>query len=125
MNALPAFETPKLAEAVEALAPSEIDALPFGATLLDASNIIRIRNKTEAETSGLKDTSTVGRLYFVDVAPCLNNGYFKGKIEKARQNGTLDITFTFVGDFSDSDRELTVRAQSARDGGTWIFIRRS
>jgi photoactive yellow protein len=125
MTSLPSFETPKLADAIEALTPEQIDQLPFGVTLLDQDNVVRILNKAEAETSGFVGRPTVGRLFFVDVAPCMNNGYFKGRIDRARRDGTLDITFSFVGDFSDAEGELTVRAQSAKDGGTWIFIQRA
>ncbi len=124
MASLPTFETPNLSEVVAALGPEDLDRLPFGVTMLDDQNIVRILNKNEAEASGFRDRATVGRLFFVDVAPCMNNGYFKGRIDKARREGKLDITFTFVGDFTDSDRELTVRAQSSGNGGTWIFIRR-
>ncbi len=124
MDTLPMFDTPKLAEAVEALSGEQLDLLPFGVTGLDKNNIVRVFNKAEAELSGYGERASLGRLFFTDVAPCMNNGYFKGRIEKALREGTLDIRFTFLGDFSDSDRELTVRAQSASDGGCWIFIKR-
>ena len=123
MTSLPPFDTPRLAEAVELLTPEQLDLLPFGVTGLDSQNLVRVFNKAEAEHSGFGDRAAAGRLFFVDVAPCMNNGYFKGRIDKARREGTLDITFNFVGDFSDCERELTVRAQSGKDGGFWIFIR--
>jgi photoactive yellow protein len=124
VRSLPSFDTPRLAEAVEALTPEDIDLLPFGVTGLDSDNVVRICNRAELERSGFGDRVALGRLYFVDVAPCLNNGYFKGRIDKARREGRLDIAFNFIGDFSDSARELAVRAQSGRDGGWWIFIER-
>lgn len=124
MRSLPSFDTDRLAEAVEALSPEELDLLPFGVTGLDTEGVVRVCNRAEKEFSGYADRAALGRLYFVDVAPCLNNGYFKGRIDKARRDGTLDICFSFVGDFSDSERELSVRAQSASDGGLWIFIER-
>jgi hypothetical protein len=52
----------------------------------------------------------------------MNNGHFKQRIDKARQAGSLDMAFSFVGDFNDRSRELDVRIQSGRDGGIWIFI---
>ncbi|MFL5281473.1 MAG: hypothetical protein ACJ8AW_10875 [Rhodopila sp.] len=122
---LPDFETPNLAAAVEALSREDIDRLPFGVVGLDADGYIRIYNRTESQLSGYKDRPAHGHLFFVDVAPCMNNGYFKGRIDKALKAGTLDISFSFVGDFSDRDRELFVRAQSASDGGCWIFIHRA
>jgi hypothetical protein len=36
----------------------------------------------------------------------------------------VELEFHHVGDFEDRDRELTVRIQSARTGGYWIFLRR-
>jgi photoactive yellow protein len=125
LNGLPSFDTPRIAEAVERLSQEQLDLLPFGVTGLDAQNVVLVRNRYENELSGFDDRLALGRLFFADVAPCLNNSYFKGRIEKARLAGTLDITFNFVGDFRDAERELTVRVQSGKDGGSWIFIRRS
>ena len=122
---LPDFETPNLAAAVEALSRDDIDRLPFDVIGLNADGSVRIYNKAEARLSGYRDRPAHGHLFFVDVAPCMNNGYFKGRIDKALKAGTLDISFSFVGDFSDRDRELFVRAQSASDGGYWIFIHRA
>ena len=73
---------------------------------------------------GRGDRPAEGRLFFVDVAPCMDNGYFKGRIDKARAVGTLDIAFSFIGDFEDRAREIAVRAQSSPDGGIWIFHHR-
>ena len=121
---LPSFETRKIAEAIEARTPDQIDELTFGVVKLDSFDLVRLRNSAENKMFPQK-SSILERLFFVDVAPCLNNDYFKGRIEKARRGGTLDITFNYVSDFSDSEQELTVRAQSAKDGGVWIFIQRT
>jgi photoactive yellow protein len=122
MVSLPTFDTLRLAEAVEALPPETLDELPFGAIYLDEKGIVRRYNKTRSEQSGRGTMPTVGLSYFADVAPCLDNGYFKGRIDKARAAGGLDISFSFIGDFADRNREIAVRAQGANDGGTWIFI---
>ena len=124
MSNTPTFDTPRLAEAVEALTPEEIDRLPFGVIGLDPSGVVRIYSRTEARLSGRGDAPTHGKVFFTDVAPCMDNGYFKGLIDKARASGKLDISFSFIGDFSDRNRELTVRVQAAKDGGTWIFHKR-
>jgi photoactive yellow protein len=125
MLSLPAFDTPKLADVIETLTQEDLDLLPFGVTGLDAQNLVRVCNRFEKKSSGFGERIAVGRLYFFDVAPCLNNDFFRGRIDKARREGVLDIRFTFVGDFSDSERELTVRAQSGKDGEYWIFIQRA
>jgi photoactive yellow protein len=74
--------------------------------------------------SGMGNRPALGKDFFAEVAPCMNNGYFKGRIDKALAAGKLDVLFNFVGDFSDRARELSVRAQSAKDGGYWVFMRR-
>lgn len=125
MTSLPDFEAPRLAELVENLTSDQIDQLPFGVIGLDPGGVVRIYSKTEAQLSGRGPRPTTGKVFFTDVAPCMNNPHFKGLIEKARAAGTLDIQFSFIGDFSDRTRELTVRVQSAKDGGTWIFHKRA
>lgn len=125
MTALPDYEAPRLAEAIEQLTPDQIDQLPFGVIGLDLAGVVRVYSRTEAQLSGRGTRPTTGKAFFTDIAPCMNNPYFKGLIDKARAAGTLDIQFSFVGDFSDRNRELTVRVQSAKDGGTWIFHKRA
>ena len=125
MTALPDFDTPRLAEAVDSLTQEQIDELPFGAIHLDAQETVVFFNKAEARLSGYAARPARGHGFFTDIAPCMNNAYFKGRIDQARRAGTLDIAFTFVGDFSDTEREFEVRVQSSRDGGYWIFNRRS
>jgi photoactive yellow protein len=118
------FDAPRLAEAIEHLTAAELDQLPFGVIGLDPEGKVRLYSRSEARLSGYRGKPPEGSLFFVDVAPCMNNSYFKGRIDKARQAGTLDIRFSFTGDFSDRGREMTVRVQSAKDGGCWIFMRR-
>jgi photoactive yellow protein len=124
MCPLPDFDTTKLAEAIETLTADQLDQLPYGVIGLDQAGLVRVFNKAEAQLSGYGARQVHGKFYFADVAPCMDNGYFKGRIDKARAAGALDISFTFVGDFSDRNRELTVRVQSAEDGGIWIATKR-
>ncbi len=124
MTDLPDFNTPMLAQAVEGLSAEAIDRLPFGVIGLDRHGAVRVFSKTEARLSGYGARPALGKHFFAEMAPCMDNEFFRGRIEKARAAGTLDIEFTHVGDFSDRSRELTVRVQSARDGGVWIFHQR-
>jgi hypothetical protein len=54
----------------------------------------------------------------------MDNDHYRGRIAQAMARGTLDLEFTHIGDFEDRERELTVRVQSASDGGYWVFMRR-
>lgn len=123
-NDLPEFDTPHLALAVEALSAEAIDSLPFGAIRLDDEGIVTYYSAAERRLSGSGDRARIGIEFFTKIAPCMDNPAFRGRIDRARTAGTLDLEFSHVGDFEDRDRELTVRIQSASAGGLWIFMRR-
>ena len=125
MSGLPDFETPNLAAAVERLAPNLIDALPFGAIRLDSSGMVASFSRIEASQSGYDARAAVGRHFFTEIAPCMDNESFRGRIDRALAAGVLDIAFTHIGDFADRGRTLDVRVQSATGGGCWIFLQRA
>lgn len=118
------FDTPRLAIEVEKLTKAEIDALPFGAIRLDRDNRVVFYSKAEARLSGYGERPSIGKIFFTDIAPCMDNEEFSGRIAAAREKGKLDIEFGWVGDFSDRSRALQVRVQSASDGGVWLFLKR-
>jgi photoactive yellow protein len=120
----PDFEDPDLARMVEALPEPEVDALPFGAVRLDKAGVVQIYSQAERDLSGSGDHQRIGLDFFAQIAPCMDTPGFRGRIERARAAGQLDLEFGFVGDFADRERELTVRVQPASDGGLWIFMRR-
>ena len=118
------FETPDLAKQLETIDTQTIDALPFGAIRLDDKGVVTFFSKAEREASGYGDRPTIGKIFFTDIAPCMAQEGFRGRLEAARARGTLDLKFSWIGDFADRRRELRVRVQSASDGGVWIFIQR-
>ncbi len=54
----PGFDTPRLAEAVERLAPEQVDALPFGAIRLDAGGVVTFYSAAERRLSGFGKEGT-------------------------------------------------------------------
>lgn len=120
----PDYDDPGLAMRVEALDADQIDALPFGAIRLDAARRVTFYSQAERRLSGSRDAPRMHLDFFHDISPCMNNDHYRGRIDQAMAPGTLDLEFTYIGDFEDRDRELTVRVQSAYDGGVLIFMRR-
>ncbi|WP_158043358.1 PAS domain-containing protein [Skermanella pratensis] len=118
------FDMPDLAGTIERLPPSEVDGLPFGAIRLDAKGDVTFYSAAEARLSGYGGRPALGRSFFTDMAPCMDNKEFRGRIDRARAVGKYDLEFGWIGDFADRSRELQVRIQPASDGGCWIFIRR-
>jgi len=120
------FDEPDLAGAVERLPREAVDALPFGAIRLDAAGVVRFYSAAEARLSGSDARARLGIDFFTAVAPCMDTAEYRGRIERARRDGQVDIEFGWVGDFADAERFLRVRIQSTRDGdgGVWIFMLR-
>jgi photoactive yellow protein len=113
-----------LRERIEQLSPEALDRLPFGVIRLDAAGRVTFYSKTEGEQSGFGDRKAIGQDFFTQMAPCLGTPEFLRRIERARQEATLDVMFEQIGDFDDAERELRVRVLSASSGGLWIFIQR-
>jgi len=121
---LPDFDAPRLAMAIEALPSEAVDTLPYGAIRLGDDGKVEYYSAAERHLSGSGDHDRLGLDFFSQIAPCMDNADFRGRVERARASGKLDLEFSHVGDFEDRDRELTVRIQSASAGGYWIFMRR-
>jgi photoactive yellow protein len=118
------FDTPSLARMVEQLTVDEINQLPFGTIRLNAAGIVEFYSAREAALSGRGDRPVIGMDFFTKIAPCMNTPQLKGRIDAAIASGQLDAEYSHIGDFSDADRELAIRAQSTSDGGIWLFIDR-
>ena len=116
--------TPHLARDIENPLSDVIGARPFGVIRLDPAGGVMICNRTEARLSGYKSRPALGRRFFTNVALCMNTAHFKGRIEAARRAGTLNITFSFTGDFADPGRDIDIRVRAAADAGLRIFTRR-
>lgn len=119
----PDFDTPDLAHAVERMAPEQVDVLPFGAIRLDAAGEVTFYSDRERRQSGYRKEA-IGRRFFTEMAPCMDNPAFRGRIDQALARGKLDIAFDYIADLPSGARgvEIRVRVQSAGDGGCWIFM---
>ncbi len=116
------IDTPRLAAAVEALGPDDINALPFGAIRLDAAGNVTFYSDVERELSGLRKEA-IGRAFFQDIAPCFGSMRLRNRIDKALADGTLDVTIDELTQLpSGREADLRIRMLSATGGGCWIFI---
>lgn len=116
------FDAPDLAARIEELSQYDLDRLPFGVILIDSEGIVQFYSETEARESGYGELPLGQNLF--DISRCMAGDDFRGRIERAREQGRVDIEFGWVGDFADPNRDLRVRVQSARAGGYWIFVER-
>jgi photoactive yellow protein len=73
-----------------------LDALDFGVVRMDREGRVVAYNRAESGLSGLSPARVLGRLFFVDVAPCSNNYLVAHRYEEADAlDETLDYVFTF------------------------------
>jgi photoactive yellow protein len=117
-----AFDVPDLAARAESASQFELDQLQFGVILLDDHDNVRFYSETEARQSGYGQLPLGQNLFAL--SSCLGSDAFRGRIERARANGTVDITFDWAGDYNDPKRTMHIRVQTARNGGLWLFIDR-
>ncbi|MGG5811864.1 hypothetical protein [Falsiroseomonas sp. CW058] len=119
------IEAAGIAATIESLAAEEVDRLPFGVIRLDPAGVVTQYSRLERHLSGYR-REAVGRDFFAEIAPCMDNAAFRGRIERARTAGRLDIVFDYVSDMPNGARdvELRVRVVSALDGGCWILMQR-
>ena len=116
------FNAPNLAARVEELSQHELDSLPFGVILLDATGTVLFYNANEARLSGYGMTP-LGKNFF-EVSRNPNKGDLRARIMGAMEAGPVDLEFGWRGGVGDKEREMRMRVQSARRGGVWIFVER-
>lgn|SRR5690349_16452366 len=120
----PPFDTPDLARIIETLPPAMLNWLPYGCIRIDKLQMVTAYSEAERRLSGSGSRRRLGLHFFTEVAPCMNDPAFRGRIAQALEQGHVDLEFGWVGDFDDGERSLRVRVQSASDGGCWIFLLR-
>lgn len=113
-------DAPPAPSTLDTMTAAQIDALSFGVIKLDRDGRVERYSEVERQRSGYNLGSPVGLEFFTVVAPCMNTSRIRGRIQQAIHDGVFDAEFSHVGDFSDAEREMTIRAYSAKDGGVWI-----
>ncbi len=71
----------------------DLDAADFGVVLMDRDNQVVFYNRAESQAAGLPVEQVVGRRFFRDVAPCMNNAMVAGVFA---QSGPVDHTLDYV-----------------------------
>ena len=116
------FDAPDLAQLAERASQFELDNLPFGVIRLDRAGTVLFYNATEARLSGYGEIP-LGQDLFA-ISRCLGSDDFRGRIQRAMEQGPVNLEIGWPGDYGDPSRELRIRVQSSRNGGLWLFIER-
>jgi photoactive yellow protein len=83
------------------LTPAQLDELPLGAVVIDATGTISAYNSYEANLSRLDQDRVIGRNFFRDIAPCTAVKEFEGRMRafmrsKDQVSETFDYFFPFA-----------------------------
>ena len=116
------FDAPDLGARLEQLSNAERDTLPFGVIHLDREGMVLFYNATEKDQTGNPSPPT-GRNFYSQ-ASCMGADSFRGRIDRAQEEGPVDLEIAWPTDFGGRKRELRIRVQSASDGGVWVCIQR-
>ena len=111
-------------ERIQGLGEDDLDRLPFGAIRLDRKGRILSYNRTEAELSGRRKESVLGKSFFTEVAPCTNIQGFAGRFREGIEKGSLHMVFPFVFDDQMEPRTVWVTLFYSKETDTaWVFVR--
>jgi photoactive yellow protein len=116
------FDAPDLAARAERAGLFELDHLPFGVIRIARDGTVQFYSATEARLSGYGEIP-LGKNLFA-ISSCLGSDAFRGRIERAMEQGPVDLEIGWPGDYGDARRELRIRVQSSGSGGFWLFIER-
>lgn len=113
-----------LAREVGVLRAEDIDALPFGAILLDGDGIVLAYNAAEERISGRRRADVIGKNWFRDIAPCTRVKRFFGAFQEGVRRGAMNEVFDFTFAFASGPRYVRIRMAyaSAPKPGIWIFV---
>lgn len=111
-------------ERIQGFGENELDRLPFGAIRLDREGKILSYNRTEAELSGRRKESVLGKSFFTEVAPCTNVREFAGRFREGVAKGSLHMVFPYVFDDQMEPRTVWVTLFYSNETDTaWVFVR--
>ena len=86
----PTFETVRLSQLLQL----DIDALPYGVVIIDENGVCKGYNEIEGQRAGVDKTRPLQRVFFRDVAPCMNNHLVAHRL--LRGDDALDTTLEYV-----------------------------
>lgn len=123
-DAQPTFDAPDLAAQIARLDAEAIHALPFGAVHLDADGRVLFYSRREAQLSGMGTRPAISKLFFTELAPCMDTSGVRIAVESAVAAGDFDLEFDHLGDFADATRRIRIRALPDGSNGVWLFTLR-
>jgi photoactive yellow protein len=87
------FEDSNILRRLDAADDVVLDSVPFGVIRINGDGFVVSYNAVESESAGLCSERVLGRRFFSQVAPCMNNGLVAARFELEPQ---LDCVIDYV-----------------------------
>lgn len=102
--------------------PDQLDGLPYGAIVLDATGRVLAYNDTESRMARLPAEAVLGRNFFTEVAPCTQVREFEGRFRTlAAGLGPQAVTFDFTFPFQFGPQGVSVLLTRGAAPGTVVL----
>jgi photoactive yellow protein len=116
------IDNPRVVEQLEKLSEQELDDLPFGVIRIDSAGEVLFYSKTEARLSGYGQIPTSRNMF--ELSSCLGSDDFRGRIERAIEQGPVNLDIGWSGDFTSPKRDLRFYIRSSTPNDIWILVER-
>lgn len=122
----PTFDSPGLADLLDACGEDQLDALGFGVIGFDTDSVVRRYNAVESQAAGLSPQRVIGEPLFTNVAPCLNNFMVAQRFEDAALDASeLDDTIDYVLTLRMRPIKVKLRLLASAAGATrYVLVQR-
>ena len=99
-----------------------LDDLPFGVIGIDDDDVVTDYNAFESEAAGLSRDRVIGRDFFTEIAPCMNNFMVSGRFDEA---DALDETIDYVLTLRMKPTRVRLRLLAPAAGGRkYVLVQR-
>jgi photoactive yellow protein len=107
------------------LSAGELQALPFGAIVVDLEGTILSYNQYEAQLSRLDSKRVVGKNFFRDIAPCTAVQNFEGRMRDfAASPELVSTSFRYFFPFAHGDVDVDIRFVKSSGDTVLIVLER-
>jgi photoactive yellow protein len=90
------FDDANLLDWLDNAEAEDLDNLDFGVVRMNYENIVVDYNDAECKISGYNKINTIGKHFFEQIAPCLNNFMVSEKYKNDVLDETLPYIFTHI-----------------------------
>lgn len=114
----------KLLKQLGELTAEEADEYGFGIVRIDDEGFVTLYNHAQSEFAGTVGEDVIGKNFFLEVAPCTNNGLFRGAFQRGIETGELDEFLPYTFTVKMNPTAVRVRLyRTAGVEGSWMFCK--